>query len=449
MIDLERYKSAFASMPDGILRAEVNAERIHSTTVWIAQGRASSSEAYDQTKYYLRAGGDRLGMVYTERQDDDVLQLMRMAAENSKWVDQETAAPMHDAADSMVLSEGSAMEPVEDMIRVGQALEAALSGCEIRKLAIRAMEREMRTVNSLGFDAQMRTYWVDVTATVAMKRENMQDAEIETNQSAGSLRELNVAAFAEKAHALCDGFDAHGLSPVTIPGGRHDCVMTGQVMRNILMTAWKAFSAEAMHNGTSCFSGAGQRLGVESLQLINAPRHPVSGKVWPMDSEGSVVPETYIVRDGVLEEPLYTLQSGVRDGAGTNGCAGRVPSMTGNVPIALTTVPAMLYLAPASGTSQDDLIRSMGTGVVLTYSLDLFHSVNTASGLFSVPCGGYYVRDGKPVGSVSQMTVAGSLGELFGAMQAFADDLDFDDFYFRNYCIGSPSVLLKGLSFAT
>ena len=71
------------------------------------------------------------------------------------------------------------------------------------------------------------------------------------------------------------------------------------------------------------------------------------------------------------------------------------------------------------------------------------------SALFSVPCGGYLVRDGQPVGSVSQMTVAGSLRELFTAVEAVADDLDFDDFYFRNYCIGSPSALLRGLRFST
>ena len=91
----------------------------------------------------------------------------------------------------------------------------------------------------------------------------------------------------------------------------------------------------------------------------------------------------------------------------------------------------------------------MKTGLVLTYSLDLFHSVSIASGAFSVPCGGYYVKDGIAVGSVSQMTVAGTLRELFSGVEAVADDLDFDDFYFKNYCVGSPSALMRGLVFAS
>ena len=34
-------------------------------------------------------------------------------------------------------------------------------------------------------------------------------------------------------------------------------------------------------------------------------------------------------------------------------------------------------------------------------------------------------------------------------VRAVADDLDFDDFYFKNYCVGSPSALMRGLVFAS
>ena len=159
--------------------------------------------------------------------------------------------------------------------------------------------------------------------------------------------------------------------------------------------------------------------------------------------------ETAVVEEGMLREPLYTLSSARKAGASSNGCAGRIPVMTGNVPIALTTVPGLFYMKPDSQFSQNQLTARMNTGFVLTYSLDLFHSVNIASGLFSVPCGGYFVRNGEPVGSVSQMTVAGSLRELFTAVEAVGNDLDFDDFYFRNYCVGSPSALLRGLQFSS
>ena len=86
--------------------------------------------------------------------------------------------------------------------------------------------------------------------------------------------------------------------------------------------------------------------------------------------------------------------------------------MTGSPPIHLTTVPALLYVEPGE-EAQAQLIGRMGTGLLLTYSLDLFHSVNIASGAFSIPCGGVWYENGRPVGSVSQATVTGNVKDLF------------------------------------
>ena len=449
MIDLSRYQRAFHALPGDIKRAEVNAERIRRTTIHIKNGSAESSEAYDQTKYYVRAGGDRLGLVYTEKPDEDVAQVLLRAAENAVWTGEGPAAPMNGAAYSRHVERAGAEATVGDLISLGAAAEARLARADILDLSVTATTREMRTVNTLGLDTALHTHWVELYAMVSLPREGMQPAVIETNLSAATLGELSARDFAEKALRLAEAFDGGGLTPVTVPGGKYDCVMTGQVLRNILMTAWRAFSLEAMQSGGSCFRKEGETVGSPAVRLINAPSHPLSGKIWPVDSEGTPMTSTVVVDGGALVCPLTTLTSARKAGRQSGGCAGRVPCMTGNVPIALTTVPGMFYLAPDAGVSQEALIQRMGTGLVLTYSLDLFHSVNIASGAFSVPCGGYFVKDGVPVGSVSQMTVAGNLRELFSAVEAVADDLDFDDFYFKNYCVGSPSALMKGLTFAS
>jgi PmbA protein len=220
-------------------------------------------------------------------------------------------------------------------------------------------------------------------------------------------------------------------------------------MRNILMTAWMEFSGEAMSGGSSIFCNElGARVGSEVLTFINAPSHPLIGQSWHVDSEGTLVPETTVVENGRFVSPLYTLSSGAAVGKLSTGSAGRVARMTGDVPIALTTVPAVFYVVPAKGDATL-LAERMGTGLLLTYSLDLFHSINVASGEFSIPCGGVYYENGKPTGVVSQMTMAGNLRELWCGIEAVGEDLDFDDFYFQTYCVGSPSVLVRGLTFAS
>lgn len=447
MIDLTAYQRALERLPAGVARAEVNAERIRCTDIAIRNGRAASSVSFDQTKYYVRAGGERLGTVYTERPDDDAAALFTLAAENARWTDA-GGAPMNGPERSLRDSDGKENEPIRDLIAFGAEAEGALRGADIHFLHVRVTEREMRTVNSLGLDSFTHRHWADAYAAVSLPRSGMQAAEAEANVSARSLSGLHPAAFARKALALADQADGGGLKPVSLPSGRYDCVMTGQVMRNILMTAWRSFSAEAMAGGGSVFRAAGERVGSAAVSLINTPSHPLSGKQMPVDSEGTPMGETLVVADGLLREPISTLASAQKLGLHASGCAGRVPVMTGNVPIALTTVPGLFYLRPDARNAQERLVKRMNTGFVLTYSLDLFHSVNIASGLFSIPCGGYFVRNGEAAGSVSQMTVAGSLRELFTAVEAAGNDLDFDDFYFRNYCVGSPSALLRGLSFS-
>ncbi len=447
MIRMDGWLRAMEHLPEGVRLAEVNAERIRCTDLTVKNGEAISSSSFDQTRYYVRAGSESLGMVYTERGEGEESLLLKAASDQARLVSGKTPPLLRDA-DVFRDMDMAGEESIRDMLDCGARAEKAMEGLQIRQLHVRVTRRESRTLNSRGLDAASGRSWAELSAVAALPRSGMQDAEAENGVSARSLSGLDPEAFGGKIRRLCDLTDGHGLRPVTVPGGSHDCVMTGQVLRNILMTAWRSLSAEAMQGGSSCFR-PGERIGSRAVEILNAPSHPLSGKSWPVDSEGTRVERTVLVREGILREPMYTLSSGAKDGKESNGCAGRIPVMTGNVPIAVTTVPGFVYLRPDERESLEGLVARMGTGIVLTYSLDLFHSVNVASGLFSVPCGGFYVRNGEAVGSVSQMTVAGHLRELFGAVEAVADDLDFDDFYFRNYCVGSPSALLRGLRFAT
>lgn len=447
MIRLTSYEQTFAALPDGIREAEVNAERRNVTKLYVSNGAIQGSEVFVQTKYYVRASGERTGVIYTENPDEDAADVLRRAMVNADFTTVPEPEPMNRGAAPQHLDD-TPLPAVAELLDAACRLEKLLAGADVLELSVTCTERELRTLNSHGYDANSRTVHIQLYTMVSLPREGMQSSVIETSVSAQRVEDLDVPAFAAKALRLADAYDGGGLAPVTIPSGQYDAVLSGQVMRNILMTAWRAFSAEAMQRGGSCFRTKGEQAGSAAFTLINSPTHPASGECWPIDSEGTSMKETLVVDRGVIHEPLYTLASAKADGTVSNGCTGRVPCMTGNVPISLTTVPGMIYVKPGQ-QSEDALLAQLTNGLYLTYSLDLFHSVNIASGEFSVPCGGVYYENGQPVGSVSQITVAGRLPELFSAIEAVADDLDFDDFYFHNYAVGSPTVLAKGLTFAS
>jgi PmbA protein len=96
------------------------------------------------------------------------------------------------------------------------------------------------------------------------------------------------------------------------------------------------------------------------------------------------------------------------------------------------------------------MIQTMDTGIYLTYSLDVFHSINIASGEFSIPCGGVVYKDGKPVGIADQLTIAGNLRDLLKDIRAVGNDLTLEEFmFYHNYSYGGPSLLVDQLAFAS
>ncbi len=447
---MDRYRQAFGHLPGHISAAEVNEERIRQTTLFIEEGEIARCASFDRTKLYVRATAGRTGMVYTEKVEEDAAEVIARAAGNAQFSKAPAPEPMHESGGERI-GEPHQQADVEDMRHFGAELEAAarsLPGISaVIECSVRDSARSLRTCNSHGFEVGCDSGYAQAELMVAAQREG-QPAVGSARVSRAALSQLDPEAIAKAAALDAALADGGGLAPVKPAGGVYDAVLTGRVMRNILMTAWLALSGQAMRSGASPFRGqAGERIGSGAFSLINAPGHPLLGQRFDVDSEGTRCRATKLVDRGALVTPLYTLATGAACGSRSTGSAGRVARMTGDVPIALTTVPGNLYVEPGEGTPQS-LAARMGTGLLVTYSLDLFHSVNAASGDFSIPCGGVLYRAGEQVGTVSQMTMAGNLAGLWQAIEAVGDDLDFDEFYFLTYLVGSPSALVRGLTFA-
>ncbi len=447
MIDLSSYERAMAALPRDMTHAEVNAERINEITIKVKCGEIVDSKAFTRTRLYVRAGAEHTGTVYTEDLDKDAMAVLHQALENSRFSNTAAPEPMNEGIGESISCQFED-EGVEEMLRFCAAAENAAGSERVTECCVTAISREMRTLNSLGFDASSKTRHIAASLSVNLERRGSYSVEGEAYISAKSLLLMSAEALAKAAIENAESIDGGGLPAIQIPCGKYDVVLSAHVMRNILMTAWQAFSGELIGKGASCFKGAGEMVGSRVLTLINAPTHPMLGQQWLMDSEGTVVKETTIVEKGVIVMPLYTLSSGVAAGQYSTGSAGRTARMTGDLPITLTTVPALIYFKPED-VARAQLISRMNTGLLLTYSLDLFHSINVASGAFSIPCGGVYYENGRPIGTISQMTMVGSLNELWTNIEAVGSDLGFDDFYLKTYCVGSPSALARGLIFTS
>ena len=91
----------------------------------------------------------------------------------------------------------------------------------------------------------------------------------------------------------------------------------------------------------------------------------------------------------------------------------------------------------------DQLMSEIGEGVIITDLAGLHSGANVVSGDFSLAAKGFYVENGKKTFPVEQITVAGNYFDLLKNIVAIGNDLKFP---MSN--IGSPSVIVEGLSIA-
>lgn len=448
ILDLNAYQKAFSNLPEGINAAEVCADGHEELLIRVSGGKQTGSENFSKTTLYLRAGGEKTGTVLTQRLDDDPYRLMELAKENAAFSQAEKPEPMNGGESCHIVTGDGSATPAE-ILDAACRLEAqaaalpevaSVESCFLRKTTL-----ARRVVNSCGLDRFLEHTGYLASIKLRARRENSGGSAGSAECYVDSLAQLDCAALAAKALENANLSDGGGtLAPVPVVPGKFAAVLSNQVIRNIMITAWMAFTHDRMGSGNSPFGLEKKCIASELVNLVDDPTPPNWSVDYRLDSEGALCQKTDILRNGCLVDPLATLANG----AGT-GNAGRIAGLSGTTPINLITIPSCIYIEAGDSTVQD-MLQQMGDGIYLTYSLDVFHSINIASGEFSIPCGGIVYRDGKPLGTADQLTIAGNLRELFRDILAVGNDLTLEEFmFYHNYSYGGPSVLVKELSFSS
>ncbi|MEH8029998.1 metalloprotease PmbA [Gallibacterium anatis] len=127
----------------------------------------------------------------------------------------------------------------------------------------------------------------------------------------------------------------------------------------------------------------------------------------PFDSEGVKTRDHNIIVDGVLQTYLLTSYSAKKLGMQTTGHAGGIHN----------------WLVKAnSGGGLNALLKQMGTGLLVTELMG--QGVNLVTGDYSRGASGFWVENGEIKFPVSEITIAGSLPEMFKQIVAVGDDIE-------------------------
>lgn len=124
------------------------------------------------------------------------------------------------------------------------------------------------------------------------------------------------------------------------------------------------------------------------------------------DGEGVATYDRDIVADGVLQGYVLSSYSARRLGLTTTANAGGSQNL----------------IIPGGGKSQAELIREMGTGLVVQELIG--QGVNGVTGDYSRGAVGHWIENGEVQYPVHEVTIAGNLRELYQRIAAIGDDQD-------------------------
>ncbi len=223
------------------------------------------------------------------------------------------------------------------------------------------------------------------------------------------------------------------LAPRKPPTGAFPVLFDERVSGSLIGHLLGACNGSAVARGATWLRDKlGERVLPSGMDLVEEPhRVRVSGSL-PFDGEGLPTSNRAIIRDGVLQGWTLDLSTAAQLGLDSTASARRgtsAPPSPGVGNVRLTQGPH----------SQADLLRDMGTGLLLTSLIG--SSINATSGDYSRGAAGFWVENGQVQYPVSECTIAGNLLDMLGGLVAANDAR-------AHISRPIPSLLVEGLTIA-
>lgn len=186
--------------------------------------------------------------------------------------------------------------------------------------------------------------------------------------------------------------------------GTYPVLFDERVASSLIGHLTSAINGAAIARGQSWLLDAlGTQVLPAHLSLIEDPLRPRISGSRPFDGEGLPSARRMVVQDGILLGWTLDLATGRKLGMPSTGNAARGTSAP-PVPSASNTDLTM------GSVSRADLIRDMGTGLLVTSMIG--STINPNTGDYSRGASGFWVENGQIMHPVNECTIAGNLRDM-------------------------------------
>lgn len=203
---------------------------------------------------------------------------------------------------------------------------------------------------------------------------------------------------------------------------------------SLLSHLCSALSGYALYKGASFLIGhLGKRLAPDTITIYDDGRRPRGLGTRPFDGEGLPTRKTVVVENGILASYLLDTYSGRKLGLSSTGNAWR--SIGDNPSVG----PTNFYLVAGQPTPSE-IIRSVKDGLYVTELIGF--GVNMVTGDYSRGVAGIWIENGELTYPVEEITIAGSLKQMFADIEMVGNDLEFRG------RIASPTIKIREMMIA-
>ncbi|MEM7745704.1 MAG: TldD/PmbA family protein [Pseudomonadota bacterium] len=220
------------------------------------------------------------------------------------------------------------------------------------------------------------------------------------------------------------------LNPRKTPAGAYPVLYDERVSLGLVMHLLSAVNGASVARGSSWLKDRmGEQVLPDGIDVWEDPLIARGSASRPFDAEGIPSAKRAIVENGMLKRWVLDCASARKLGLQTTGNARRSPSAPPS--------PGTTNVRITQGErSREDLLRDMGTGLLVTSFIG--SSISPTTGSYSRGASGFWVEGGEIAYPVNEITVAGTLPEMLKTLVP-ANDAD------PHRGISAPSMLVEGL----
>lgn len=215
---------------------------------------------------------------------------------------------------------------------------------------------------------------------------------------------------------------------------KYPIILNPECASSLLKFLVSSLDAEEVQKHTSLLEGKlHQQVLSKKLTIIEDP-FKKSVFYSNFDDEGVATKKKYLIKKGEIETYLYTLQTAAKDNVEPTGNGSRVGSKA--------TAETSLIVVKPGRKSEEELISSIKEGIYINDLQGLHSGMNAQSGNFSLQSSGKMIRNGKLCESLTLITIAGNLLEIFNNIKDIANN---SELVVRNSAV-CPSILIKKMA---